>query len=896
VPTRTEAIKRFLTAKTHEDLAALYNYGMECQVNVGQDGGERVGSEFEGRRWHGWTDGLTTWKSFRIPYKASTNPEYDDKEMKFDLVAHAEAIGMTGWDWQNRCSRWVAYDFDAIIGHSDKHAGKLSNEELEEVKKAAWAIDWVTIRKSTSGTGLHIYVFLPDQIKTQNHNEHAALARAILGRMSALTGFDFHSKVDICGGNMWIWHRKMAGTDGLTLLKRGAVLKEIPPNWKDHIKVVTGRRRKNLPQDIESSGRGDLFEELAGQRPKVPLDDEHKRLIEYLREHKALWWWDQDHHMLVTHTHWLQRAATDLQLKGVFKTNSGATNLNEQNCFCFPMRRGAWGIRRYTPGVQEHDSWDQDGAGWTRCYLNKEPNLATAARTFGGLEDPAGGFIFREAEVAEKASELLGVHLKVGTPLRSRETKLKQHKDGRLVVTVERKEQDDAGEMKGWLAKKKDWIKIFNTQLGTPEEPEAGNYDDLVRHLVTETNEDYGWMIKSDAKWRSEPLSHVRIALGSLGLKHHEITTILGSSVFKCWKVVNKPFQPEYPGDREWNRSAAQLRYLPSKNKEILYYPTWRKILDHCGSGLNEAIKASAWCKANGILSGGDYLKCWIASLFQEPLEPLPYLFMHGPQNSGKSIFHEALSLLFTKGYKRADAALINASGFNGELEGAITCVVEETDLRRDRQAYNRIKDWVTSRELLIHCKGKTPYHIPNSTHWIHCSNDHQACPVFPGDTRITMLYVDRLDPLELIPKKQIIPMLEKEAPDFLAEIIQLEIPPSNDRLNVPIIATEDKHLAQELNQTDLERFLSEKCMYETGHAILFAELYNKFIEWLDPNEIHKWSKIRVGRSFPPQYPKAKSHRDGQIYVGNITWSGVEGDKEPKPKLIIKDGYLVPVE
>jgi hypothetical protein len=158
------------------------------------------------------------------------------------------------------------------------------------------------------------------------------------------------------------------------------------------------------------------------------------------------------------------------------------------------------------------------------------------------------------------------------------------------------------------------------------------------------------------------------------------------------------------------------------------------------------------------------------------------------------------------------------------------------------------------------------------------------------------MLYVDRLDPMELIPKKQIIPMLEKEAPDFLAEILQLEIPPSNDRLNVPIIATEDKHLAQELNQTDLERFLAEKCMYETGHAILFAELFNKFVEWLDPNEIHKWSKIRVGRSFPPQYPKGKSHRDGQIYIGNIAWSGAEGDREPKPKLIIKDGYLVPVE
>jgi len=896
MPTRSEAIKRFLSAKTHKDLADLYGLHIECQVNVAQDGGERVDAEFEGRRWHGWTDGLTTWKSFRIPYKASTEPEYSDKEIKFDLAEHAEAIGMTGWDWLHRCSKWVAFDFDAIIGHSDKHGGKLTNEELEAVRDAASKIPWVTVRKSTSGTGIHLYVFLKD-IPTKNHNEHAALARAILGKMSALTGFDFHSKVDICGGNMWVWHRKMEGTDGLRLIKQGTVLDEIPPNWRDHVKVITGSRRKNLPQLIEAIGRGDSFEELAGQRPRVPLDEEHKKLIEYLKNENAFWWWDQDHHMLVTHTYWLQKAHKELDFKGFFESNTKATNPNEQNCFAFPMRKGAWTIRRYTPGVQEHESWDQDGQGWTRCYLNREADLRTASKAFGALEDPKGGFIFREAEVAEKSAQLLGVTLDVGAPLKSREAKLKQHKDGRLIAVVERKEADRADEMQGWLPKKSEWIKIFNTQVSAPVEQEVGNYDDLVRHLVTETNEDYGWMIKSDAKWRHEPLQHIRVALASLGLSNKEITTILGASVFKCWKVVNKPFQTEYPGDREWNRNAAQFRYTPTQNKESLNYPTWKRILDHCGKGLDDTVKSNPWCKANGILTGGDYLKCWIASLFQEPLEPLPYLFFYGPQNSGKSIFHEALNILLTKGYKRADAALISQAGFNAELEGAIICVVEETDLRRNRQAYNRIKDWVTSRELLIHCKGKTPYHIPNSTHWIQCSNDHQSCPIFTGDTRITMSYVELIDPTELIPKKQLITLLEKEAPDFLAEIMRLEIPPSYDRLNVPVLATEDKVIAQELNQTELERFLREKCAHSYGHRIKFSELYEKYIEWLEPNEIHKWSKIRVGRELPPQYPKGRCRKTGQFFIGNIAWAGVQMPEEPaSSKLIIRDGYLVPAD
>src|SRR5690606_33656401 len=103
----------------------------------------------------------------------------------------------------------------------------------------------------------------------------------------------------------------------------------------------------------------------------------------------------------------------------------------------------------------------------------------------------------------------------------------------------------------------------------------------------------------------------------------------------------------------------------------------------------------------------------------------LPYLFLYGPQGSGKSIFHEALSLLVTKGIVRADAALISQSGFNGELVSAVLCVIEETDLRQNKTiAYNRIKDWVTGKTINIHVKGGTPYSAANMTHWLQCANE----------------------------------------------------------------------------------------------------------------------------------------------------------------------------
>lgn len=891
---RTQAIKNFLEASTHSDLANRYSYSMEAQVNVAQDNGKRIDGEFKGRQWHGWTDDIQTWKSFRIPFHAKSEPEYTDKKMTFDLATHVEGIGMTGWDWENQVSKWVAFDFDAITGHSEKHTKKLSDSEIQEIKEKAKQVEWVSLRYSTSGTGLHLYISLPD-IPTSNHNEHAALARAILGKLSALSAFDFSSKVDICGGNMWVWHRKMSkSSKALALIKEGTVMpeEEIPPNWKDHIKVIKGGRRKNLPQCI-SSAEEQTFEELTGQYTKINLDSEHQKLIQFLKEKGCLWWWDNDYHMLVTHTYHLKEAFDDLELKGIFDTLAqGKEYGNDWNCFCFPLRRGAWCIRRFSIGVGEHDSWEQDGAGWTRCFLNKEPDLKIASRTFDGVEDVKGGFLFANAELASKSASTLGTFIDIPSWALGRKTKLKEHKDGRLIVEIEKNDSDSSLDMKGWLPDKKNWTKIFNTQATlTPVEPQTESYDDLVRHIVTESGDDYGWVINSGEEWRTEPLIHVKTALESTGMAGKDVKQILGNSIFKCWTLVNIPFQPEYPGDRKWNRNAPQYAYKPKRSEDTLVYPTWNKVFNHCGVGLDESVKINPWCQANGIVSGGEYLKCWVASLLKEPLEPLPYLFFYGPQNSGKSIFHEAFQLLTIRGYTRADNALISQSGFNGELENAVLCVIEETDLRINKTAYNRIKDWVTSKFLPIHRKRRTPYHVPNSTHWVQCANDHKECPIFPGDTRITVIYVPTLDPIEMIPKRRLLEQLTQEASDFLTSLLNLELPPSSDRLGIPVIGTVEKNSIESSNQNLVEMFLDEFCYKVDGAMIKFSDLHEKFLEWLDPNWRDQWGKIKFGRELPLHFPKGRLKENNHVYVGNISWTSEPVSKRNKLKL--SGGHLV---
>jgi hypothetical protein len=392
--TKTEAIKWFLGQYTHPDLAALYDRECEVQVSVAEDGGDRVEGEFKGRQWSAWTDGLQTWKNFRIPLNANTDPQDNDGPMNFNLEAHAEGIGLTGWNWVRRVSRWVGFDFDAITGHAEGHASKLDDAALAEVQQKAQEIPWVTVRKSTGGRGIHLYVFLPD-VPTANHTEHAALGRAVLGKMSAAVGFDFRARVDAAGGNMWFWHRKMRGTGGLELIKPGEVLKDIPPDWRDHLDVV-GKRR-TVPQVLQAedkrSDRDRLFDELTGQQTAVTLEPEHQKLIDYLSEQRAAWSWHPDQSMLVCHTYWLKQAHKALGLKGPFETvSTGRNKTTDVNCFAFPLRGGAWVVRRYTPGVAEAATWGKDKGGWTRCFLNRVPGQHKPSKGHGDGGRP--GFSF----------------------------------------------------------------------------------------------------------------------------------------------------------------------------------------------------------------------------------------------------------------------------------------------------------------------------------------------------------------------------------------------------------------------------------------------------------------------------------------------------------------------
>lgn len=884
-----------MAARTHADLASRYSAEMEVQCNVLKLDGERVDNTYKGKTLIAWTNGLQTWKPFRIPYNAGTKPEYNfETKQNFDLDTYAEGIGMTGWNWVQRVSKYVAYDFDAIAGHSERHTRKCSEEELSKVKELVQNIPWVEVRKSTGGKGLHLYVHV-NNIPTENHHEHAALARSILGMLSGIVGFDFGAKLDVMGGNMWVWHRKMEGTDGLSLLKSAVSPCEVPINWRDHIPVIRGDRKRIKPSNLDESHE-DAFDILTTTRTMVALDPEHKKFIEHLDKIGSSAYWDHDRGMLTGHTFEFALASEELGLKGIFKTlATGSERGTDINAFAYPMKNGAWVVRRFTPGVEEASTWTQDSAGWTKCYINRDLDLETAARAAGGIEDEKSYF-FAAAQDASTAVKSLGGNLDLPEWTNHRKARIKKTTDdSKLVVELERT-KEEVHPLPGWVPQGKFYRKVVPVAATARiTDIDSNDIESKFRHIVTETGADAGWAVHNEHNsWIEEPLANIRLAFKSLGFKAAEIDGALGAAVLHPWIVVNQPFKDEYPGNRIWNRTKAQLQFKPTldKDKEDLHYPHWNRIFDHLGIGLDFGVSQHPWCKENGILNGSDWLKCWVSSLFQNPTQPLPYLFFYGEQNQGKSTLVECLELLIgTEGVMQANNALTSDQAFNGELLSAVVCVVEELDLGTKRgTAYNRIKDWTVAPYMQVHVKHMTPYKIPNTTHWIQLANDIRYCPILPGDTRITMIRVEPLAPEDIIPKAELMARLRAEAPDFLAAILAMELPRPESRFNIPVIETFDKAQAQEMNREPIEEFFSSVLFQSQGHTMTLQTVYEEFAIWCKDFCPETPVMARFNFERHPIISKIKGRKkgDSMIYLANVSRKPMDA----KTPIVVKDGWF----
>lgn len=911
-PTVTSAIQYFLThnSPNSPDLAALYNPGMEVQINVARLDGEPV----EGHR-NTYEDGETRWWNIRIPKGADKDPNWNDYPLRFSLSKYAHSIGMSGWNWQERRSYFVGYDFDSIVGHAPGVG--VTPDELKAVKDAVAEIPWIETRLSTGGTGLHLYVYFDNPPETETHTEHAALARAILGVMAKEAAFDLAASMDVCGNILWCFRKDVLeeGSQGLKLIKPVTEkFTKIPVNWRDNVAVISRQARHVRVQGLVGLEHEETpFEELARARQRIPLEASHKAVMEDLENSGYSSIWVADHWLLQTHTVAIKDLATKYAgegrpLKGFFDTLSGGADPSKPNCFLFPMKDGAWRVFRFGIGAIEAPTWDQAPNGWTQCYLNQAPSLEDAAHALGGIEDgdKPGTYIFETGLLALEAVKAMGKTLDIPKALHKRQTSLAvTKKGGRLHIKVVKKKSDDEDNIKmpGWLAKKTHWTRLETVVVPDLEtSPEHYEHDNFVRFCWQDKTE-AGWAIQEGGVWKNLRKDNARTAFRGLGFSGPETEKLLGEAFNDPWTLTTKPFTEEYPGGRIWNRFAPQWTYQPANLPADVepYHPHWDMVLNHSGYELNQPLKHNPWAQQNGIFTGGDYLLHWTTSALREPEHHLPYLFLWGPQSSGKSIFGDALALLISDGaVGPANAAITSSGGFNSELRGVIIARVEEIDLREaGGKYYNRVKDWVTSETFQVHQKGQQPYTIPNYLKFIHTANNKNFSPIWPGDSRITTIWVPALKVVNgkttEIPKPQLLKYLRDEAPHFMTTIMRTVLPPMTTRLRIPVVETASKQTLTETAMNPLQRFLYEKCFHVPGNKIDLTIFVDTFQATLTPIELTTWTRNHVKQELEYPYVYGNDGRQ-RMFVANVSFQEPTAEEAAKaetaPDYFVENGQL----
>ena len=864
---RSEIITRFLAEHAVEGMNTLYSPELEVFVDVSTKG-ERVPIE-KGRYYY--TDpndpSGETWAPFRL-----TSPE-DDYPLNF-RSDHFSAIGLTGWNYKKQVSQWVGFDFDSV----STHIKGLKDAELLEVQQRVAEVPWVTVRRSTSGKGLHLYVFFADPPETKSGDEHRALARCILGVLSAHLGVRLEYKVDGVGQILWIWNkRQVAG--GFSLVKQGSTLELIPHNWKDHIDVIRKKR-------VWTKAPGDeAIDDLVIKTTSIPMTARHKALLGWFSKHhfEKMWWWDSDSSMLICHTADLKEAHEFLNLRGPFETIAVGSDLGDQNAFLFPLQNG-WTVRRHTRGTTEHHLWSTDSGGWTKCKFDAPCDLATASRLHQGAETDKGAFVFQTLLDAFKALHELGIPTpdSLPNPFKLRQT-LVTESQKRIIIQLP-KDKNDPTWVPGWSPEnKKVWQLVLQSQSDSDfEENDAP--DDLLRFIVVGKKE-AGWFLKTSTGWTSVRDFVVKAYLRGI-MAPSDLVQVESKSIHYPWEMVAEPFRGEYPGGRKWNLHAPQLAVEPSPGE----HPHWDMIFNHLGANLTEPLKRDKWAMENGVNSGAEYLKLWVACILRKPEDHLPYLFLYSEdQDTGKSMMHEAIKECFLKGgigCVQADNALMTK--FNGELMGAILCVVEETPLNQSLNAYNKIKAYSVGETISIHPKGGTPADFKNYTHWIQCGNSLEECPIKLGDSRITLVRVSGLGE-RMIPKGIFRTRLREEAPACLWTLMNLTIPEPVSRLAIPVITTPEKVEQMEISTPPVREFFLLKTFDAQGYFIPLADAFEKFM--LMPGRVERhWNVRRFAKNLPDFIVRGK---DGEQIV--IINRSLQAEGTPRPTLTVCEGKVMTV-
>ena len=785
-PTFHAALRQYLLTLSNEfnkdlvDRVLKESPDIELQCNIREDIGKaKTRKGRDGRTFKYRVDGHVEFWSTRCPKNAGTEPDWDHEPNCPFPMTYFQEIGTTGFALSG--NQLYAYDLDSVWGHGEQG---LSDERLEQIRAVLEQIDYVELRRSTSGKGFHIWIRATG-VEEANHAEHTAVARALLGQLCLDAGLDFASDVDVIGGNTWFASRRATvenrGFELLVPAKRILTLDDIPSNWRDHLDVVRKKRsRVRVPGNNE--------DQCADWSTEVAMDDEHRRIIREYEKTGYVIYYNPDIGCWHAHTGGFAAVHKTLGLRGFFATDTTDKEPGDPNCYVFLRPNGVFFLVRFN-SRKEHPSWSHTDTEKQNacCYYNTSIDLRTACEVVGGIW-MGKACTCHTLEQAKRLAAMFGFTL---PPLENDRPVNFKYVDSHTIAA-------ETAQVKGETVT--EWGLGYCKLVVTFEAERPQVYDDyssVARHLVAD-KENAGWCMKTDfGEWHFEPKDTVldRVC-DKFGIAPCERAPVAGKLAANPYILVNEPYQPEFLPGKRMNRFGAQLAVSPTEGE----HPHFDMILHHVGRGLDEAVEQDEWCQAHWITTGYDFVLLWCALLVQMPKQHLPMLYLYSRErDNGKSALYRALGRLFSRGFVEGVRALNEK--FNKLLAGAVLVYLDEEKV--SPESAQKVKLYIDSDKMTMRLMRTDSFMFDNFTHWIATYNFTDGVPVEDGDERVIMVEVPTLYNEEKLDWKTVmLPALEKEKSNFLGTLMDLELPPSGGRLYLPILSTPFKDKVMKSNRT----------------------------------------------------------------------------------------------
>ena len=235
----------------------------------------------------------------------------------------------------------------------------------------------------------------------------------------------------------------------------------------------------------------------------------------------------------------------------------------------------------------------------------------------------------------------------------------------------------------------------------------------------------------------------------ALGCKNFTLESRASFTLFYEDEVVPNSTGKLKPKANIWLKSPQRRKFTG-----ITFDPTTNT---HAGNNYNiwkgfartpkEGSPSKYWAHVrDNICSGNkehyEYVRRWLAYIFQHPDKVHTALVLCGSQGVGKNSFVEPLGVLLGQHYVLLSSIGELVSNFNYHLKNAVLIHANEALWGGNKKEIGAVKAMITERTCLIESKGKDRIMVKNFKHLILSSNEDWPVHIDADDRRFFVLRV----------------------------------------------------------------------------------------------------------------------------------------------------------